>query len=149
MADAMYPALVVTKADAFQMKSDDIPTGDQVVQLAPGLTFHDLPLIFAHLVGHLHGADGKCHKRRAGPCCGDDALVTENLNELPRVPHVPTTPGRILSVAADLLSDDGENPEYDRAIKELVGDLLGFTADEYPIVEQTLRLIHSQRRVRG
>lgn len=33
--------------------------------------------------------------------------------------------GQILTTAVDLLSDDGENEEYDRAIIELVRDLLG------------------------
>jgi hypothetical protein len=31
----------------------------------------------------------------------------------------------VLIAAASLLSDDGENPEYDRAITELTADILG------------------------
>ena len=44
-----------------------------------------------------------------------------------------------IKVAADLLSDHGENPEYDRAITELVGDLFGFSMDDKHIVENDLR----------
>jgi hypothetical protein len=35
----------------------------------------------------------------------------------------------VLRAAADLLSDDGENPEYDRAITELTCDLLSVSTD--------------------
>lgn len=36
---------------------------------------------------------------------------------------------RVLGVASDLVSEDGENPEYDRAIVELTMDLLGLDKD--------------------
>lgn len=54
-------------------------------------------------------------------------------------PFVPIDRDRLLDCAADLLSVDGENPEYDRALVELTGDLLGYTADEYPQVREELK----------
>lgn len=46
----------------------------------------------------------------------------------------------LVQTAADLMSEDGENPEYDRALVELVRDLLpGVTADDREVVERLLR----------
>jgi hypothetical protein len=41
------------------------------------------------------------------------------------------TPHDILTAAADLLSVDGENPEYDRALVELSCALLGMGTDDH------------------
>ena len=40
------------------------------------------------------------------------------------------TPEHIIATARDLRSVDGEHPEYDRALVELTGDLLGVPADD-------------------
>lgn len=47
----------------------------------------------------------------------------------------------ILSEAASLLSEDGENPEYDRAIVELTTRLLGHSDEHQPKVAAALRSI--------
>lgn len=41
---------------------------------------------------------------------------------------------RITSVARSLRSDDGENPEYDRALVELVMYTVGVSPDDRPVV---------------
>ena len=47
---------------------------------------------------------------------------------------------RLLSEARGLLSEDGENPEYDRAIVELVTRLLPrFNHDDHDLVEAMIR----------
>jgi hypothetical protein len=46
----------------------------------------------------------------------------------------------IVSAAARLLTEDGSNPEYDRAIVELTSDLLGLTQDDKQGVEDILRV---------
>jgi len=52
------------------------------------------------------------------------------------------TPGHLLTVAADLLSEHGENPEYDRAIVELTTRLLGHDSDWYDDVRVSLRALN-------
>ncbi len=49
----------------------------------------------------------------------------------------------LLTQAADLLSDTGENPEYDKAIVELVCAQLGVTTDARSEVESLLRHVRS------
>ena len=46
---------------------------------------------------------------------------------------------RIIGTTANLLSDHGENPEYDRAIVELTTELLGLSHDFGPEVRELLR----------
>lgn len=48
-------------------------------------------------------------------------------------------PHQLLNTAADLLSEDGENVEYDRAIVELTSDLLGLTQDDHAGMADLLR----------
>jgi len=45
----------------------------------------------------------------------------------------------LMHTAADLLSEDRENPEYDRAIVELTGTMIGAGNDEREHVEAILR----------
>lgn len=45
----------------------------------------------------------------------------------------------LLHAGADLMSCEGENPEYDRAILELTAALLGLTSDHYDVVELALK----------
>lgn len=46
----------------------------------------------------------------------------------------------LMRTAADLMSEDAENPEYDRALVELVCDLLpGVSTDDRETVERLLR----------
>lgn len=45
----------------------------------------------------------------------------------------------VMRVAANLLSEDGENSEYDRAIAEMTCDLLGINADDKTWVLRVLR----------
>lgn len=45
----------------------------------------------------------------------------------------------VINNAALLLSEDGENPEYDRAIVELTSAALGVSSDDYDAVERLLR----------
>jgi hypothetical protein len=47
----------------------------------------------------------------------------------------------VLSEAADLLSEDDGNPEYDRAIIELATRLLGLSHDQHAWVAQVLRVL--------
>lgn len=42
-------------------------------------------------------------------------------------------------LAAELLSEDADNMEYDRAIINLVSDATGRTQDEFDVVEAELR----------
>jgi hypothetical protein len=51
------------------------------------------------------------------------------------------TTERVVQVAADLMSEDGENPEYDRACVEIVRDLLGmdWEDDTRSVIEAALR----------
>jgi hypothetical protein len=49
--------------------------------------------------------------------------------------------GRLIKNARDLKSDRGENPEYDRALVELVGTSLGVSMDDREYVEQMLGII--------
>lgn len=48
---------------------------------------------------------------------------------------------RLLRCAAGLLSEDGENPEYDRAITELTCEMLGLNTDAKDHVHQLLRAV--------
>lgn len=50
---------------------------------------------------------------------GNEALVPDDM----------VTVSKVLAAASDLLSEDGENPEYDRGVVELVCDTLGFHMD--------------------
>lgn len=54
------------------------------------------------------------------------------------------TRGHIMQAAANLLSDDGENLEYDRAIVELVSDTCGFSTDDREATEALLRNLPPQ-----
>lgn len=52
----------------------------------------------------------------------------------------------IRTTAANLLSEHGENPEYDRAIAELVCDLTGRTMDEkHDVLTELRRILHSHQ----
>ncbi len=52
-------------------------------------------------------------------------------------------PVDMFKAAADLLSESGENPEYDRAILELTTILLGLPEEARPHVATTLqRMVH-------
>lgn len=54
--------------------------------------------------------------------------------------HMSIKQFEVLTEAADLLSEDGENAEYDRAIVELATRLLGLSHDQHhEFVAQTLR----------
>jgi hypothetical protein len=52
------------------------------------------------------------------------------------------TAERLLTEAADLLSDEGENAEYDRAIVELVTRTLGWSHDDHAAVLTLIRSYH-------
>lgn len=56
----------------------------------------------------------------------------------------PTSRGLVLN-AADLLSEERENPEYDRAIVELVANTLGLgtEAHERQVIEVMLRALRA------
>lgn len=52
-------------------------------------------------------------------------------------------PQHLLVTAASLLSEHGENPEYDRAIVELTTELLGHSITDYrDDVHRTLRALN-------
>ena len=48
---------------------------------------------------------------------------------------------RILKVARGLKSEDGENPEYDRALVEMTCDLLGIPMVDRREVEQLIGIV--------
>ena len=48
----------------------------------------------------------------------------------------------VVTEAADLLSEHGENPEYDRALVELTTRLLHLDDDAKPEIEAALRRLH-------
>ena len=52
-----------------------------------------------------------------------------------------STPIEILTTAARLITDDDSNPEYDRAIVELVSDLCGLSTDDRDATLTTLRTL--------
>ena len=53
---------------------------------------------------------------------------------------IQLTETKLIRIAADLLADpSAPNPEYDRAIGELVTDLLGLSMDDMPDVLQRMR----------
>jgi hypothetical protein len=45
----------------------------------------------------------------------------------------------LISLACDLQSDNGENPEYDRALNELIASASGLTYDEFNTLAHFLR----------
>ena len=47
----------------------------------------------------------------------------------------------LVEAAADLLSEGGENPEYDRAIAELTSRALGYSDSSIPDVARLLRTL--------
>lgn len=51
----------------------------------------------------------------------------------------------LLESGASLMSVDGENPEYDRAIVEIVCTALGVSTDERDDMEAMLRIIQRQQ----
>ena len=53
-------------------------------------------------------------------------------------------PYEIAQIAARLISEDGENVEYDRAICELVCDLTGISTD---YKDRVLEILHNIRKV--
>lgn len=56
---------------------------------------------------------------------------------------------RLLDEARELKSEDGENPEYDRALCELIGAMLpGFTADNAATIAQYIRVKRGQDPLR-
>ena len=50
---------------------------------------------------------------------------------------------KVLKTAADLISDEGENSEYDRAIVEMTSDLLGFGTENRETLHLILRLVRA------
>ena len=55
-----------------------------------------------------------------------------------------TSHQRVLIEAGDLLSEHGENPEYDRAIVELTTRLLGRSHDEHTVVHTAIVRAYSR-----
>jgi len=51
---------------------------------------------------------------------------------------------RVLVIGADLLSEHGENPEYDRAIVEMATRLLGLDSDSYGDVLAAMRILNPE-----
>lgn len=51
----------------------------------------------------------------------------------------------LLHAGAHLMSCEGENPEYDRAILELTAALLGLTSDHYEVVEIALKSLKAHQ----
>ena len=49
--------------------------------------------------------------------------------------------GIFILSGADLMSESGENPEYDRAIVELVSDSLGLSSDDHETVHTILKAL--------
>lgn len=54
-----------------------------------------------------------------------------------------STKRKLILEGASLLSDAGENREYDRAIVELVGSTLGLSSDDFPVVETLLKALRA------
>lgn len=54
-----------------------------------------------------------------------------------------STKRKLILEGASLLSDAGENKEYDRAIVELVGYSLGLSSDDLPVVETMLKALRA------
>ena len=52
---------------------------------------------------------------------------------------VPVMTRRLLHEAADLMTQGDDNPEYDRAIVELVSRVLGVSTDDRDVVEAVIR----------
>ena len=51
---------------------------------------------------------------------------------------------RILKIAAELISDDSENPEYDRGVVEMTCDILDIPMDAKESVGDILRAIRNR-----
>jgi hypothetical protein len=68
------------------------------------------------------------------PRCRASEQFPQQAVKAPRI-----SPYDVLQSAADLLSDDGENPEYDRAIAELTSSLIGGGADDRVLITRILR----------
>lgn len=58
--------------------------------------------------------------------------------DLPSSSADPAWAGRLVSLARDLRSDEGENFEYDRALVELVTAVLGVDPDDRDVVVRLL-----------
>jgi hypothetical protein len=52
---------------------------------------------------------------------------------------------QLIAIVADLLSEDGENAEYDRACAEIVATFLGLSTDTKDSVLELLRARHAQQ----
>jgi hypothetical protein len=52
-----------------------------------------------------------------------------------------STKRKLILEGASLMSDAGENQEYDRAIVELVSYTLGLSSDDFPVVETFLKAL--------
>lgn len=48
---------------------------------------------------------------------------------------------KIVNIAAELLSEDSDNREYDRAIVEMTSELLGISHEHHDAVDQFLRAV--------
>jgi len=71
-------------------------------------------------------------------------IATEHFPRMvarPMRPMPGVRPYNVLMSAADLLSDDGENREYDRAIAELTGTLIGAGTDNTILITRILRAL--------
>lgn len=54
----------------------------------------------------------------------------------------PSHMGNVLAVAHGLISEDGDNPEYDRAITEMTCELLGLPiTDNRDMVAELIRAV--------
>lgn len=96
---------------------------------------------------------GFCRLCEENVLLDDDGYCSQSCREIDQanianaVDHQPTSidmpigkPVNLLVIAAGLLSEHGENPEYDRAIVELTTELLGHSLEEYrDVVHDTLR----------
>ncbi len=100
-------------------------TNAQLVTCPDCLSQEEFPRLQAHPIL------GKARRERE-----ERALIRQRENERPIV-----TPYAVLMNGADLLSDEGENPEYDRAIVELTGNLLGAGPDDRLLMARILRAL--------
>ena len=53
----------------------------------------------------------------------------------------PVTLKNLFDQARSLVSEDGDNPEYDRALVELVTYASGFNSDSFPLVSAALGVV--------
>lgn len=49
------------------------------------------------------------------------------------------SPSELMETAAELVTVDGSNPEYDRGIREMVAGMLGLAQEDKPSLERILR----------